>query len=117
MSVNMVRPQRMILVCQNERPPEARVSCKLSGGEEFLAALRAELLSRGMKGPLRAVGTTCLGACEGGPHAVVYPDNVWYAGFTAADAVEIVEDHLVGGRPVERLRVAGPPDPESKPST
>lgn len=101
----------MILVCQNERPPEVRVSCKPAGGEEFLAALRRALVTRGLKGPLRAVGTTCLGACEGGPHAVVYPDNVWYAGFTAADADEIVSEHLVGGRPVARLQVPSPPPP------
>lgn len=105
----MVRPLRMILVCQNERPPEVRVSCKPTGGADFLAAVRKELVERGLKGSLRAVGSTCLGACEGGPHAVVYPDNVWYSGFSAADAREIVEEHLVGGRPVERLRVAWPP--------
>lgn len=107
----MVRPQRIVVVCQNERPPEVRVSCRHTGGEEFLRTLRKELKERGLKGPLRAVGSTCLGACEEGPHAVVYPDNVWYAGFTAADAREIVEKHLLGGEPVERLRVPGPPDP------
>ena len=39
------------------------------------------------------------------------PDNVWYAGFTAADAREVLEEHLIGGRPVERLRVQGPDAP------
>jgi (2Fe-2S) ferredoxin len=37
---------------------------------------------------------------------VVYPEAVWYGGVTAADAAEIVEQHLVNGRPVERLRIA-----------
>lgn len=34
---------------------------------------------------------------------VVYPDNVWYGRVTTADVKEIVEQHVVGGRPVERL--------------
>jgi (2Fe-2S) ferredoxin len=37
---------------------------------------------------------------------VVYPDAVWYGGVKPGDAAEIVEQHLVGGRPVERLRVS-----------
>jgi (2Fe-2S) ferredoxin len=37
---------------------------------------------------------------------VVYPEAVWYGDVQPEDAVAIVEEHLVGGRPVERLRVA-----------
>jgi (2Fe-2S) ferredoxin len=36
---------------------------------------------------------------------VVYPEGVWYGGVTAADVPEIVESHLVNGKPVERLRL------------
>jgi len=36
---------------------------------------------------------------------VVYPEGVWYGGVTPADVPEIVERHLVGGQPVERLRL------------
>jgi (2Fe-2S) ferredoxin len=36
---------------------------------------------------------------------VVYPEQVWYGGVTAADVPEIIEQHLVGGVPVERLRM------------
>ncbi|HEX9795296.1 MAG TPA: 2Fe-2S iron-sulfur cluster-binding protein [Planctomycetota bacterium] len=104
----MVRPQRILVVCQNARPPEARASCAPTGGEAFLAAVRCELKKHGLKGPLRAVGSSCLGVCEGGPHCVVFPDAIWYSGFTAEDAREIVEEHLLGGRPVERLRAPGP---------
>ena len=37
---------------------------------------------------------------------VVYPDAVWYGGVTASDVAEIVDQHLVGGQPVTRLRLA-----------
>jgi (2Fe-2S) ferredoxin len=39
---------------------------------------------------------------------VVYPEGVWYAGVTVADVAEIVREHLVSGRPVERLRYRWP---------
>lgn len=47
----------------------------------------------------------CLDACEYGPSLVVYPDEVWYGGVTVADVPEIIEEHIIGGRPVERLRI------------
>ncbi|MFI5290815.1 MAG: (2Fe-2S) ferredoxin domain-containing protein, partial [Polyangia bacterium] len=50
----------------------------------------------------------CLGPCFDGPTVVVYPEGVWYANVTIADVDEIVREHLVGGRPVERLRYRWP---------
>jgi (2Fe-2S) ferredoxin len=47
----------------------------------------------------------CLDQCEHGPVVVVYPEAVWYGNVQPADAAEIVEEHLVGGRPVARLRM------------
>ena len=38
-----------------------------------------------------------------GPTVVVYPDNVWYGGVTVEDVERIIDEHLVGGRPVEFL--------------
>jgi len=42
------------------------------------------------------------------PNVVVYPDAVWYGHVTEADVDEIIESHIVGGKPVERLRLAIP---------
>jgi (2Fe-2S) ferredoxin len=42
---------------------------------------------------------------------VVYPDAIWYRGFTVDDAEEIVTEHLQNGRPVERLRFIPKPGP------
>ncbi len=73
-------------------------------------ALKAELRARGLDRRIRANGAGCLDACEHGAAMVVYPEGVWYGGVTPADVPEIVESHLVGGRPVERLvvRTFGP---------
>ncbi len=45
----------------------------------------------------------CMDQCGHGPMMVVYPENVWYCGVKVADADVIFREHLVGGKPVERL--------------
>lgn len=47
----------------------------------------------------------CLGRCDDGPVLVVYPDNVWYTYLDEEDVDEIINEHLLHGRIVERLRL------------
>jgi (2Fe-2S) ferredoxin len=68
-------------------------------------AFKKALAERGISRRMRANKAGCLDQCEKGPTVVVYPDNVWYGKVTEADVTEIVEEHLIGGRPVERLRM------------
>ncbi len=106
----MTRPDRLIFVCTNVRPQGGKESCAgHNGGEELAAALKDELRNRNLKSRLRVVRTSCMGPCDGGPHAMVAPDNIWYAGAGPEDVEEIVTEHLLGGRPVERLLA---PEPE-----
>ncbi len=51
----------------------------------------------------------CLGICQGGPLAVVYPDNVWYQSLTKEKMEEVIQKHLISGQPVEDYRLY--PDP------
>jgi (2Fe-2S) ferredoxin len=68
-------------------------------------ALKAAIGEAGLAGLVRANAAGCLDACEHGASMVVYPEAVWYGGVTVADVEEIVQSHLVEGRPVERLRI------------
>jgi (2Fe-2S) ferredoxin len=100
-----------LFCCQNVRPEGSRPCCGARGGAEVLQAFVRRLLREPGLGEGTAItGCGCLGPCFDGPMVVVYPDGVWYRGVTPADVDEIVEAHLVGGRPVERLMYRWPDD-------
>lgn len=82
-------------------------TCPEQGAEEVLIGLRREIAARGLKAEVRINKSGCLDQCGNGPMVVVYPEGVWYAHVSADDVTEIVECHLVGGRPVERLLYDG----------
>ena len=68
------------------------------------AALKEAVRQAGLADRVRVNHAGCFSQCGNGPMAVVYPDGVWYASLTPGDAAEIVNSHLLGGEPVERLR-------------
>src|SRR5512136_3023708 len=108
-----MRFEHHVFVCENRRPDGSPKGCCASkGGSAVREALKAEVARRGLKGSVRANAAGCLDACERGVAVVVYPEGVWYGGVTVDDVPEIVERHLIGGQPVERLRLrdleAGP---------
>jgi (2Fe-2S) ferredoxin len=100
--------ERHIFVCTNRRDPDnPKGCCALKGSEAVLDRFKEELHRRGLKGRMRANAAGCLDACALGTSVVVYPEGVWYGGVVVDDVVEIIESHLLGGRPVERLRMKG----------
>jgi (2Fe-2S) ferredoxin len=97
-----------IFVCTNTRPEGGKPAC---AGGEILAALQGEIAKhRELWDRVAVTATGCLGPCFDGPTAVVYPEGVWYVGLQPSDAVELVSEHLIAGRPVERLRYHWPAD-------
>jgi (2Fe-2S) ferredoxin len=92
--------RRHLLVCVGPRCAQEGESQKLfdSLGEKLKAA--------GLdQGSLRVKRTRvyCFAACRGGPVLAVHPDGVWYYNVTPGNLDRIIEQHLVGGRPVEEL--------------
>ena len=77
--------------------------CIASGALDVSEAVREELKARELAGEVDVVETGCLGPCVQGPVALVYPDGVFYQNIKVDDVPEIVEEHLLKGRVVERL--------------
>ena len=99
--------QRHIFFCINRREGSDRPCCQAAGGEDAFAYAKASAKERGLlgQGKVRVNKAGCLDRCEEGPVAVVYPEGVWYSYVDREDIDEIVEEHLVHGRPVDRLKI------------
>lgn len=99
--------ERHVFICTNHRVPgSARPSCTQDGRSELHLLFKQAMDAIGLKGRVRANKSGCLDQCEHGPTVVVYPEQVWYGFVKPEDVNEIVKEHLVGGRIVERLRLA-----------
>jgi (2Fe-2S) ferredoxin len=95
-----------LFVCQNERDATAaRPSCAHADSHKLRDALKDAVKKAGLKHRVRVNGAGCLDQCEHAAVAVVYPGAVWYGFVHPQDAEEIVQEHLIAGRPVERLRL------------
>ena len=99
--------ERHIFTCINRREPgNPKGCCAEKGGETIAELFKIGLHKRGLKDRMRANKAGCLDQCADGVTVVVYPE-IWYRNVTAADVDEIIDEHLVGGKPIERLRNPG----------
>lgn len=78
-------------------------SCMKSGGEDVTQAIRSELNRVKVDDTIHTTRTRCNGRCDDSCVVIVYPEGIWYNNVTPQDAASIVEQHLLGGKPVERL--------------
>jgi (2Fe-2S) ferredoxin len=103
----MPKFEKHIFICGNQRPPgNPRGSCDPEAQGKLQKLFKQKFSDRGVKGRVRANQSGCLDQCEHGPTVVVYPEAVWYGRVTLDDVEEIIDQHIVGGKPVERLQLA-----------
>ena len=77
--------------------------CTSSGSQQIMVRLREELKNQGLEEEVAVVQTGCHGLCALGPIMIIYPDATFYAMVKEEDIPEIVTEHLLKGRPVQRL--------------
>lgn len=77
--------------------------CTSSGSVKLQSIFASQLEEKGLSDEVKIVQTGCFGLCALGPVVIVYPDGTFYSRVTEKDVPEIVEEHLLKGRPVERL--------------
>ena len=78
-------------------------ACASNRGTELYEALQRELEAQGVATEAQVVRTGCFGFCEKGPIVKVLPDETFYVCVKPEDAKEIVAEHVIKGRPVQRL--------------
>jgi (2Fe-2S) ferredoxin len=101
----MSRFTHHVFVCQNERPADDPRGCCLDKGSgQILQRFRELIRENGTNRTMRANVAGCLSNCERGVSVVVYPEGIWYSRVKIEDVDTIFHEHLVGGKPVERLR-------------
>lgn len=94
-----------VFMCFQDRPPgHPRGSCGQAGAKPLWDHLIARVENLG-RPEIGLSATGCLGFCAAGPLMVVYPDGIWYRPQSHEDVDEIVQQHFVGGSPVERLAI------------
>ena len=77
--------------------------CTSSGSQAIQKAFAENIEALGLSDEVKLVQTGCFGLCALGPVVIVYPDGTFYSRVTPEDVKEIVEEHLLKGRIVDRL--------------
>jgi NADP-reducing hydrogenase subunit HndC len=92
--MNFVRSH--ILVCGG-------TGCSSSKSPEIIKEFEKQLKAQGLDDEVKVIQTGCFGLCELGPIVVVYPEGTFYSRMTVNAVKEIVEEHILKGRLVQRL--------------
>ena len=98
--------QHHVFFCINERN-DGRACCADRNAQALQEYAKKRLKTLDMNGPgkIRVNKAGCLDRCEEGPVLVVYPEGIWYTYIDEEDIDEIVDSHLIAGKPVERLKI------------
>lgn len=98
--------EKHVFVCTNQRDPGVG-SCGDFQSQQARDYIKDRVKQLGLDqgNRIRINSAGCLGRCEAGPVMVIYPEAVWYTYVDQSDVDEIIEEHLVNGRVVERLKL------------
>src|SRR3954464_7006920 len=98
--------EKHIFICVNQRETgAARKSCGEAHGLEIVDAFKKKLKELNLPIKLRAQKAGCLDICDFGQTVAIYPEGVFYVGVELSDVEEIIREHIVNDRVVERLRL------------
>lgn len=106
--------QHHVFFCCNQRGGD-ELCCANSGADSLRVYAKERIKALGLSGAgrVRINHSGCLDRCTEGPALVVYPEGIWYTYLDQADIDEIIEEHLVHGRVVQRLCIDPVDAPES----
>jgi NADH:ubiquinone oxidoreductase subunit F (NADH-binding)/(2Fe-2S) ferredoxin len=100
----MAKYKMHLLVCGG-------TGCRASASDSIIEKFKTEIAAKGLENDVQVILTGCFGFCEKGPIVKVLPDNTFYTQVKPEDVTEIIAEHVIKGRKVNRLLYV---DPKSK---
>jgi (2Fe-2S) ferredoxin len=101
----MAKPEKHVFVCMQSRPAgHPRGSCAERGAQDVMAEFGQQFEQKGLWGRFLLTSCGCVGSCNQGPSVLVYPEGILYGPVAKADVSAIIDEHLLGDAPVERLK-------------
>jgi (2Fe-2S) ferredoxin len=100
--MGMPQPAFYIMKCEQSSPPGfPKPSCVNDNTKDLFQHLGATLMQKGIIGTVQPIRTGCLNRCQLGPVMLVEPGHTMYVGLTKEKIDRIIDEHIIGGTPVE----------------
>lgn len=104
--MNIPQPTFYIFKCEQSSPPGMpKPSCVTPDTRDLFNHAAQSLMKAGIMGPVQIVRTSCLGRCQFGPVMLVEPGHFMYSSLSKEKIDRIVEEHILGGNPVEEYLI------------
>jgi (2Fe-2S) ferredoxin len=98
------QPAFYIFKCEQSAPPGMpKPSCVNPQTQDLFQHLATSLMQKGIIGTVQPIRTGCLNRCQMGPVMLVEPGHVMYTGLNKENIDRIIDEHIIGGEPVQEL--------------